>query len=90
MVEPGEKLPGSFQLMTCENQNGRTSNCICLKCLESSSQLAQLTDVGEKLQRLQITSNYPHVWSLKYFVKYVFSAAQIRIYCLFQMNQLIM
>lgn len=58
-MDQGEKVSGSFYLMMWENQSGGASDWMSLKCLESSSQLAQFTDVCEKLQRLQITSNSP-------------------------------
>lgn len=59
--------------MFWENQTGGASDWTSLKCLESSSQLAQFSDVCEKLQRLQITSNTPPLMCAHYdyFVKSV-------------------
>lgn len=57
-MNQGEKVSGSFYLMIWEKQSWAV-DWMSLKSLESSSQLAQFTDVCEMLLRLQITSNTP-------------------------------
>lgn len=70
-VDQGKKVSGSFYLMIWEIQSRGASDWMSLKCLESSSQLAQFTDVCEKLQRLQITSNILMCGHWDYSVKSV-------------------
>lgn len=54
--DQGEKQSESFYLMIWEKQSWAVK-WMSLESLESSSQLAEFTDVCEKLPRLQTTSN---------------------------------